>query len=58
MILDELVVVFGNLLDNVFEVMLKNLYSNKIIFLLLIDNGVELVIEVVDNGIGILVDIV
>lgn len=50
---DELAAVLGNLLDNAFEATLKNPSSNKIISLLLTDNGEELVIEVADNGIGI-----
>lgn len=49
----ELCAVLGNLLDNAFEATLKNPDSNKVVSLLITDQGKELVIEVKDNGCGI-----
>lgn len=49
---EELSAMLGNLLDNAFESTIKNPDSNKIVNLLISDQGEELIIVVSDNGIG------
>lgn len=54
---DELTTILGNLIDNAFEATQRNPISNRIIHLLLNNDGQELIIEISDNGTGIASDL-
>jgi two-component system cit operon sensor histidine kinase CitA len=49
---DELCAMLGNLLDNAYEATIRHSASDKVISLFLTDKGDELVIQVIDHGIG------
>lgn len=49
----EFAAIVGNLLDNAFEASLHNLQGDKTIELYLSDEGVEVIIEVADQGCGV-----
>lgn len=48
------IMIFGNIIDNVFDVVSER--EEKSVFFFVMDIGCDIVFEVIDSGIGILVE--